>query len=100
MAMKNGLFAAERGLFDAVRGLRRTRFGAVRRGVCAALLALGALGAWGDDGVTSVEVAAGETLVGRPTPEDVARAVAYLLDAKSTTGAILPVDGGQHLLDQ
>ena len=47
-----------------------------------------------------VHVRAGETLVGRPTPEDVARAVAYLLDAKSTTGAILPVDGGQHLLDQ
>ena len=46
-----------------------------------------------------VHVLAGETLVGRPTPEDVARAVAYLLDAKATTGAILPVDGGQHLCE-
>ena len=45
-----------------------------------------------------VREAAGETLVGRPTPEDVARAVAYLLDAKATTGAVLPVDGGQSLL--
>jgi NAD(P)-dependent dehydrogenase (short-subunit alcohol dehydrogenase family) len=47
-----------------------------------------------------VREAAGETLVGRPTTEDVARAVAYLLDAKATTGAVLPVDGGQHLLGQ
>ena len=46
-----------------------------------------------------VHARAGETLVGRPTPEDVARAVTYLLDAKSTTGAILPVDGGQHLCE-
>ncbi len=41
---------------------------------------------------------AGETLVGRPTPDDVARAVAFLLDADATTGVILPVDCGQHLL--
>ena len=39
-----------------------------------------------------------ETLLGRPAPEDVAEAVAYLLTAKSTTGAILPVDGGHALL--
>ena len=41
---------------------------------------------------------AGETLVGRPRPEDVAAAVSFLLEAKSTTGAIIPVDGGQGLL--
>ena len=41
---------------------------------------------------------AGETLLGRPTPEAVAKAVAFLLDADSTTGAILAVDGGQHLI--
>lgn len=42
----------------------------------------------------------GETLLdSRPTPEDVAAAVVYLLSAKSVTGAIIPVDSGQHLLD-
>ena len=42
---------------------------------------------------------AGRTLLaGRPRPEDVAEAVAYLLDARSTTGAVIPVDAGQHLL--
>ena len=40
---------------------------------------------------------AGATLLGRPTPEAVAKAVAFLLDADSTTGVLLPVDGGQHL---
>ena len=40
-----------------------------------------------------------ETLLGRPRPEDVARAVEFLLDAESTTGAVIPVDGGQHLLE-
>lgn len=47
---------------------------------------------------TDVHEKAGETLLGRPAPEDVAEAVAFLLTAKSTTGAILPVDGGQTLL--
>jgi NAD(P)-dependent dehydrogenase (short-subunit alcohol dehydrogenase family) len=47
---------------------------------------------------TGVREKAGETLLGRPAPEDVAEAVAYLLTAKSTTGAILPVDGGHALL--
>ena len=41
---------------------------------------------------------AGETLLGRPTSEDVAKAVAFLLEAESTTGAVIPVDGGQHLV--
>lgn len=40
---------------------------------------------------------AGETPLGRPTPEAVAKAVAFLLDADSTTGAVVPVDGGRHL---
>jgi len=32
-----------------------------------------------------------------PTPEDVAAAVVYLAGAKSVTGAVIAVDGGQHL---
>ena len=39
---------------------------------------------------------AGETPLGRPTAEAVAKAVAFLLDAESTTGAVVPVDGGLH----
>ena len=42
---------------------------------------------------------AGETLLSRrPAPEDVARAVLYLLEAESVTGTVIPVDSGQHLL--
>jgi len=48
---------------------------------------------------TDVHEKAGETLLGRPTADDVAAAVAFLLEANATTGAVLPVDGGQHLLD-
>ena len=48
---------------------------------------------------TDVHVKAGETLLDRrPTPDDVAAAVSYLLGAESTTGAIIPVDAGQHLI--
>ncbi len=36
-------------------------------------------------------------LARRPTPEDVARAVAFLAESDSITGQILFVDGGQHL---
>lgn len=49
---------------------------------------------------TEIHEKAGELLVSRPTPEDVAAAVSYLLAAESTTGAIIPVDGGQHLLKE
>lgn len=42
--------------------------------------------------------AAGDLPLGRrPTPEDVARAVAFLAENESVTGQILFVDGGQHL---
>ena len=42
---------------------------------------------------------AGETLLERrPSPEDVAAAVAFLLETDSVTGAVVPVDSGQHLL--
>lgn len=34
----------------------------------------------------------------RPTPEDVASAVVYLLGAEAVTGTVIPVDAGQHLL--
>ena len=46
-----------------------------------------------------VREAAGELPLGRrPTPEDVARAVAFLAESEAVTGQILYVDGGQHLL--
>jgi NAD(P)-dependent dehydrogenase (short-subunit alcohol dehydrogenase family) len=32
-----------------------------------------------------------------PTPEDIAAAVVYLAQAKSVTGSVIAVDGGQHL---
>ncbi len=41
----------------------------------------------------------GEVLLDhRPTPEDVAEAVAFLLEAKSVTGQVLAVDSGQSIL--
>ena len=50
---------------------------------------------------TGAHEKAGETLLdARPTPEDVAGAVVYLLSAKSVTGAVLPVDSGQSLLNE
>ena len=45
----------------------------------------------------AVREKAGETPLGRPTPDAVAEAVAFLLAAPYTTGAILPVDGGQSV---
>ena len=43
---------------------------------------------------------AGVTLLDRrPTPEDVAAAVAYLLGAEAVTGTVVPVDAGQHLCE-
>ncbi|MBO5940708.1 MAG: SDR family oxidoreductase [Kiritimatiellae bacterium] len=46
-----------------------------------------------------VHESAGEMLLKhRPTPQDVASAVLYLLEAESVTGAVIPVDSGQHLL--
>ena len=45
-----------------------------------------------------VHVKAGETLLDRrPTADDVAAAVSYLLGAAAVTGAVIPVDAGQHL---
>ena len=49
---------------------------------------------------TEVHVKAGETLLDRrPTADDVAAAVSYLLSAEATTGTVIPVDAGQHLLE-
>ncbi len=42
---------------------------------------------------------AGKTPFGRPQPGDVASAVAFLLEARATTGCIIPVDGGQWMQD-
>ena len=48
---------------------------------------------------TDVHEKAGEMLLDRrPTADDVAAAVSYLLGAEATTGAVIPVDAGQHLL--
>lgn len=47
---------------------------------------------------TQVHEAAGELLVARPTPAEVAATVAFLLETPSVTGVTVPVDGGQHLL--
>ena len=48
---------------------------------------------------TDVHEKAGEMLLDRrPTADDVAAAVSYLLGAEATTGTIIPVDAGQHLL--
>lgn len=46
----------------------------------------------------AVHEKAGETPLGRPTPEAVAEAVAFLLGAPYTTGVILSVDGGQSVI--
>ena len=44
---------------------------------------------------------AGEMLLDRrPTADDVASAVSYLLSAEATTGVVIPVDAGQHLVAQ
>lgn len=47
---------------------------------------------------TEVHESAGAVPLGRPTPAAVAGAVAFLLEAEYTTGAIIPVDGGQSTL--
>ena len=50
---------------------------------------------------TDVHEQAGEMLLDRrPTADDVAAAVSYLLDAESTTGVVIPVDAGQHLISE
>jgi len=46
---------------------------------------------------TDVHEKAGETPLGRPTPEAVADAVAWLLSAEYTMGCVIPVDGGAVL---
>ena len=49
---------------------------------------------------TDVHEQAGEMLLDRrPTAEDVAAAVSYLLGAVAVTGVIIPVDAGQHLVE-
>ena len=49
---------------------------------------------------TDVHEKAGEMLLDRrPTPDDVAAAVSYLLGAEATTGCVISVDAGQHLLE-
>ena len=50
---------------------------------------------------TEVHEKAGEMLLDRrPTTDDIAAAVAYLLGAEATPGAIIPGDAGQNLLQK
>ena len=50
---------------------------------------------------TDVHEKAGEMLLDRrPTADDVAAAVSYLLGAEATTGTVIPVDAGQCLLQE
>ena len=50
---------------------------------------------------TEVHEKAGEMLLDRrPTPDDVAAAVSYFLNAEAVTGVVLPVDSGQHLMSE
>ena len=47
----------------------------------------------------AVRISGGDILLSaRPTPRDIAEAVAYLLDAPAVTGQVLAVDSGQSLL--
>ncbi len=46
---------------------------------------------------TEVREKAGDMPLGRPTPEAVSSAVVFLLSAPSTSGCVIPVDGGQSL---
>ena len=49
---------------------------------------------------TMLHEAAGELpLNRRPKPEEIAQAVHFLLTAEAITGVVLPVDSGQHLLE-
>jgi NAD(P)-dependent dehydrogenase (short-subunit alcohol dehydrogenase family) len=41
--------------------------------------------------------AAASPLARGPTPEEIASALTYLIDARSVTGQMIAVDGGQHL---
>ena len=80
---KRELLAATRA--DAIRLARRVRVNAVAPGPVLP--------------PESCHERAGATPLGRhPTPQEVADAVVYLLSAESTTGAVIPVDGGQSLL--
>jgi NAD(P)-dependent dehydrogenase (short-subunit alcohol dehydrogenase family) len=52
----------------------------------------------GDQSVENFERVHSQNLTGVGTRlEDVSEAVAYLAQAENVTGALLPVDGGQHL---
>lgn len=53
----------------------------------------------GDQSEASFERSWRHTLTGRgPTPEDIARAVAFIWDTPSVNGATIVLDGGQHLM--
>ena len=87
---KRSYLASKRALLDVTRSAAAT---------FAATLRVNAVAPGPVLAPTDVHVKAGETLLDRrPTPDDVAAAVSYLLDAESTTGVVIPVDAGQHLI--
>ena len=87
---KRPYFTSKRSLLDFTRSAAATFAGTLRVNAVAPGPVLAP---------TEVHVKAGETLLDRrPTPGDVAAAVSYLLDAESTTGVVIPVDAGQHLM--
>ena len=89
---KRPYLAAKRSLLDFTRSAAAT---------FAATLRVNAVAPGPVLAPTDVHVKAGETLLDRcPTPDDVAAAVSYLLDAESTTGVVIPVDAGQHLISE
>ena len=85
-----GYLAAKRALLDFTRSAAAT---------FAATLRVNGVAPGPVMAPTDVHEQAGEMLLDRhPTPGDVAAAVSYLLDAESTTGVVIPVDAGQHLM--
>ena len=89
---KRSYLASKRALLDVTRSAAAT---------FAATLRVNAVAPGPVLAPTDVHVKAGETLLDRrPTPDDVAAAVSYLLNAESTTGVVIPVDAGQHLMSE
>ena len=96
-APSGGLDASRRAYYDAKAELRAFTVSSAM--MFAASLRVNAVAPGPVMAPVGVHEKAGETLLDRrPTADDVASAVSYLLSAASTTGVILPVDAGEHLL--
>ena len=97
----NDVVLAEADGHRAVPALRQERQRVFRAHAARLLLRDGrADNLLGDPQPLFVHEQAGEMLLDRrPTADDVAAAVSYLLDAESVTGTVIPVDAGQHLVE-